>query len=863
MMKHSILASILMMTLLGCEAPSRGAQSSHEQPNALLLNVGTPVDVATARQPYGGPDYKSATKFNRRYVGQFTYSTSVRPHWIGDSDKFWYQYQDSSGIRYMLVDCPAGTKARLFDHGHMATLLSEASRKPVESSQLSLDNLLVTDDETKLTFTYHERVYEYDLIAQTLTVRNEDGQNAGHQLDPSPRHGTHRAFSPDYTAYVYLKRNNLYFVEASKRVNEELLAIRERMKASNRPDTWPREVDKLRAWAELVDEDKAAIQLTHDSQDDYAFPGPRLRARQLRDLRHRVAQSENEPLPEKTRPHVRWAPDSTAFSVTRRDLRGIQKMYLLHSLSEPRPTLEQFDYPLAGDEHVPHTEVFVFNRASKKMTKIPAKWRDESYRNMDWLGESGAKIRLTRVDRPRRNLELCEIDTASGEITVLIQEGFDTSYVEHKSPRYLRNSGEFIWWSERSGWGHYYLYDAAGTLKNRITSGQFRADQIVAVDEERRVLYFQGNGREDGENPDYNHLYRVSLDGTGLTLMDPGNANHESSLSPSRRYLVDSSSRIDQAPVSVVRQADGDVVLELEVMDLSRLKEIGWRMPETFVVKAADGVTDLHGNMWRPFRFDPRRKYPIIAFVYPGPQMDAVEHEFSAYNSLMQLAQVGFIVVQVGTRGTSPRRSKAYASYGYFNIRDFALEDTKYALEQLAARNSFIDIDRAGIFGHSAGGFMTATAMLKPPFNEFFKVGVASAGSNDHILTRDLFVEKYHGLLEVPRSDGGPGTEFEINIPTNEELAVNLQGHLLLIHGEIDRIALPAGTMRLIHALIEANKRFDMLILPGQGHSAGSSSYIRHRRWEYFAEHLLGDDQPGGDILRKSNSDIDGQHRRQ
>jgi dipeptidyl aminopeptidase/acylaminoacyl peptidase len=328
-------------------------------------------------------------------------------------------------------------------------------------------------------------------------------------------------------------------------------------------------------------------------------------------------------------------------------------------------------------------------------------------------------------------------------------------------------------------------------------------------------------------------------------------------------------------------------------------------MPETFIVKAADGVTDLFGDMWKPFDFDPKKKYPIIANVYPGPQTEGVTHNFSAVSPNQQLAQLGFIVIQVGHRGGTPTRSKAYASYGYYNLRDYGLADKKTAIEQLAARNPFIDIDRVGIYGHSGGGFMSAAAVLQKPYNDFFKAAVASAGNHDNNIYNNGWAERYHGMKEVAikkddaakngqiaaastgRSDiasnqngdgvdsgddAGKQTEgdqkdkgtttaqkdekvemrFDIKVPTNAELAANLKGALLLVHGEIDNNVHPANTMRLVDALIKANKRFDMLILPGKRHGFGDyQPYFQQRMWDFFADHLLNDRQSGADILEK------------
>ena len=342
----------------------------------------------------------------------------------------------------------------------------------------------------------------------------------------------------------------------------------------------------------------------------------------------------------------------------------------------------------------------------------------------------------------------------TGEVKPLISEGFENAPLTIQPAIYLADTDEMIWWSERTGWGHYYLYTREGKLKNAITAGPYRALRIAEFDPKNRRLYFTANGREAGENPNYQHLYSVQFDGTGLALMDPGDATHRSSLSPSRQFAVDNASRIDKVPTVTLRRSDGTPSCRWRSADLSHLTATGWKMPETFVVKAADGVTDLYGNLWKPFDFDPSRRYPIIVHVYPGPQQEGTTHDFAPMAGEQTLAQVGFIVIQVGHRGGTPNRSKAYASYGYFNLRDYALADKKTAIEQLALKNPYIDVDRVGIYGHSGGGFMTAAALLQKPYNEFFKVGVSSSGNHDNNVYGAYWAERYHGLKEVEVKSG-------------------------------------------------------------------------------------------------------------
>ena len=605
-----------------------------------------------------------------------------------------------------------------------------------------------------------------------------------------------------------------------------------------------------------------------------------------------------------------WSPDSAAFFVTRGDSRGVAELFLVDSLGDPRPKLHQYKYPMPGEDKVRHSEFMMFHKDTNELTRLIPKWKDEQYVDSRWMPDG--ELRVLRRDRTLRKVEYGIVDPKLGTFETLFAEQVEKGNLNTQSIRYLDERDEFIWWSERTGWGHYYLYGLDGKLKNAITSGRFRASSVVEVDEEKGLLWFRANGRERGENIYYEHLYRVRLDGGDLTLLDQGDATHRSSLSKSGKFVVDNLNRVDMSPQSVLRDGEGELVMELEKSDTSQLEALGWQAPERFTVKAADGVTDLYGNMWKPFDFDPSKRYPIIAHVYPGPQTEGVTHTFSASGSRQELAQLGFIVIQVGHRGGTPTRSKAYGNYGYYNMRDYALEDKKCAIEQLAALHDFIDIDRVGIYGHSGGGFFTAAALLRPPYNDFFKVGVSTSGNHDNNIYNNSWGERYHGLKEKAEAKKGAGkgreqgqkndekektekteetektkteetktektetgktvtqeqqevedqekslddvekkTKYDIKIATNAELAANLKGKLLLVHGEMDNNVHPAGTMRLVNALIKANKRFDLLIIPGARHGYGAAGdYVKHRTWEYFAEHLLGDRQLGADIGEK------------
>jgi dipeptidyl aminopeptidase/acylaminoacyl peptidase len=889
---------------------------------ALLIGLVTlataagPLAIAAETERVTKANYKQAFHFSADFLRPFVYDVAVNPNWIGKTDSFWYSYRTSAGTRYWRVDCRQASKAPLFDAVKLATLLSQATQKPLEAAQLPLTRMTIDDEGTKIKFVVANIQYEYDLQGETLANlgtappapppgpgrggrgffqqqqqqqqnqqqrrgRGQGGMPPGAGLGPQD----YRAFSPDRKAYVFVRNSNLYLLDTAAPVSRavmlppwptDLAGALARAWSMTRGTTWLRE--------------SQATQLSTDGAEDYSFG--------------RMATFGQGMDDQVTPPQVEWSADSKAFYATRVDARGVQELYLVNPITLPRPTLEKYKYPMPGEEAARRMELFVCDRTSRKLVRIAPKWKDEVYSNIHW-GKTTDEVRFVRRDRLVRHAELCTANVHTGETKCLVLEGYENADVRMQPVHYIDESNEMIWWSERSGWGHFYLYDRNGTYKNAITSGLFRADRVVAVDAKNRLLYFTGNGREPGENIYYQHLYRVHLDGTGLTLLDSGDGNHAAVLSPSHQFVIDNCSRVDAAPTSVLRTASGGTILKLEDADLSRLQEVGWRMPERFTVKAGDGVTDLYGNLWKPFDFDSTKKYPIIAHVYPGPQTEGVMHTFSPLSGEQQLAQLGFIVIQVGHRGGTPTRSKAYSSFGYFNLRDYALADTKCAVEQLAARHRFMDLERVGVYGHSGGGFMSAAALLQKPYNEFFKAAVASSGNHDNNIYNNGWAERYHGMKEVAvkkeetgtkttgtdsagngqdrthteqgsdkdaeddatqqrqserttqtgksqSKDAKAETRYEIKVPTNAELAANLKGALLLVHGDMDNNVHPANTMRLVDALIKANKRFDMLIIPGARHGYGTEQpYFTQRMWDFFADHLLGDRQGGADIYEK------------
>lgn len=810
------------------------------------LFLGIPLAAQPLSPGVETANWKLADKFTNDFIRQYTYSTAVTPGWLKDQDKFWYRWQDREGVKFFIVDCKARKKTHLFDSNKMAAQLSELGKKPYDITTLPITTLTFSDKGDTFTFTVDAKRYEFDVEKGTLKLLgdapagggapaggppgggfrgggNRGGQGGGGGQGGNAADGF-RNYSPDRKAYVYALDHNLYFVDVADEKNPVQLTK-----------------DGERYFSFGSYEDRQQFQQFQQQQQQQ---------QQIEDLTQGgTGQQTNQPPERRVRATVTWSKDSSMFYVTRSDSRKVKELFLVNNLAQPRPTLSQYRYAMPGEADVTQTELFTFDKAEKKLkTANVGKWQDQRLMNLSWDGDTNL-MRFGRRDRLQRNLDYCEFDPKAGSVKVLLSESVEQANLEVQAPRRLKN-GDFVWWSERTGWGHYYLYSHDGKLKNPMTEGPSRFDQIVELDEDKGTAWVRGVGREAGENPYYRHLYRVSSDGKSLTLLDPGDADHSSSLAPSKKFVVDNYSRVDLAPESVLRDENGKELLPLEKADLSRLYETGWKMPETFVVKAADGVTNIYGNLWKPFDFNPHKQYPVIAHVYPGPQTESVTSTFSASAGDQRLAQLGFIVIQIGNRGGNPARSNAYQSYSYFNLRDYGLADKKSGIEQLASKYSWIDIDRVGIYGHSGGGFMTAAALLLPPYNDFFKVGVSSSGNHDNNIYNDNWSEQYHGIKEtkVPKKDKDgkiipleTETKLEIKVPTTVELAANLKGKLLLATGDMDNNVHPANTIRLVDALIKANKRFDFILFPGQAHGYGPmQNYFSQMTMEYFAEHLLG-----------------------
>jgi dipeptidyl-peptidase-4 len=561
------------------------------------------------------------------------------------------------------------------------------------------------------------------------------------------------------------------------------------------------------------------------------------------------------------RPIVVWSPDSKKIATFQQDQRNVGEMYLV-STEVGHPQLQAWKYPLPGDATVSMLRRVVIDVESAKITplKMPMDQHRSSlcdnlacrggeWNDVQWAPDSSC-VAFVSTSRDHRKTVLRVADAGTGDVRDVLDETVTTFFESGNGRinwRFLPASNEVIWFSERDNWGRLYLYDLqSGKLKHPITTGDGNVTQLLHVDEKNRVLLFQAVGREPGRDPYFVHFYRVSMDGGPAKLLTPEDANHDIALSSSGNYFVDTYSKPDVPPVSVLRDAEGKLILELERADISKLTTSGWKPPQPITVKARDGVTDLYGLLYQPTRLVPGHKYPIINHIYPGPQTGSVgSRTFSvARGDAQALAELGFVVVEIDGMGT-PWRSKKFHEAYYGDMADNTLPDQVAGMKELARRFPWIDISRAGIYGHSGGGYAAAAAMFHYP--DFFKVGIAESGNHDNRVYEDDWAEKWTGLLE---NRGDDFTNYDSQ--ANQNFAQNLKGKLLLAHGTMDNNVPPNNTLLVVAALIRANKDFDLLMIPNAAHGYGSAAnYMTRRRWDYFVRNLLGAEPPKDYVLER------------
>jgi len=745
-------------------------------------------------------DYAQAEKFMPYNVTPLVLRAGVRPTWL-PGDRFWYRNAiENEGSEFILVDPKRATRAPAFDHARIAVALSAATGKTYDATHLPFSTFDFSADGKTISFTAEGRRWSCDLKGKACKPIE-----GGEAAPPEKRRGEGRRFgaderpevlSPDGLFAVFIRDHNL----------------------------WVREVST-----------KTEKQLTTDGVKDYGYA------------------TDNAGWIKSDRPVVSWSPDSKKIATFQQDQREVGEMYLVET-KVGHPVLQAWKYPLPGDKVVSMIERIVIHLHGPRTVRLKMppdqhrstftddiKTREGGMEDLQWSPD-GSRIVFVSTSRDHKHEVLRLADPDTGEVRDVFEEKVATYFEagnDHANWRFLAPSNEVIWFSERDNWGHLYLYDLqTGGLKNQITTGEWNVIQLLRVDEKNRRLIFLGAGREKDRDPYFRHLYSVGFDGRDLRLLTPEDADHEVSLSPSGPFFTDSYSKADVRQVSVLRNEEGKLVLPLEKADISRLLAAGWKPPLPFTVKARDGVTDLYGLMFRPTNFDPGKKYPIINNIYPGPQSGSVMGRsfVPADGDAQSLAELGFIVVQIDGMGT-PGRSKTFHDAYFGNMGDNTLPDQVAGMKELAGRYTWIDIDRAGIWGHSGGGFATCDAMFRYP--DFFKVGVSQAGNHDNRGYEDDWGEKWQGLL-VSNPDGTSNYDSQ----ANQNFAKNLKGKLLLAHGTMDSNVPPYNTLLVVNELIKANKDFDLIMFPNRGHGFANEPYMVRRRWDYFVRHLLGVEPP-------------------
>ena len=644
------------------------------------------------------PEYLQAEKFTEEKLKNMLFSTLVDPHWFQNGNGFWYEYKTSEGTFWYVVNPSLKRKDLLFDRDKLAAQLTEIVQDPFEARHLPVKNLKAEADGKTFTF---EVVSSQD-EKQDKDKKNKDEKKVFYfsydyptkklthltDKEKEPKKLEWASVSPDGQSVVYAKDCNLYRMSIA---------------------------DYRKAQKDEKDSTIVEIQLTTDGMPDFGYGIP-----------YSILNTDTLCNGKRRKAWGCWSPDSKHFVTIVSDDRAVKPLWVINSIAEPRPTLETYKYQMPGEMEAPEEHLYIFDMTSntRKEIKVSAwknqwlgleekplekKQRDMEFKPSVWQGDNN-RFFVTRYSRDLHRIDVCTYTVGEDSIVPIVKERMNT-YQETRPIHVINGGKEFIQWSERDGWAHLYLYDDKGNLKNRITEGPWHVEQVLKIDEATRTVYFLANGKEKDENPYYEHLYKVNVNGSGLTRLTEGDYFHQISLSDNAQFAVDNFSRVNTVPCADLIDRNGNKVMTIQESDFSSLMAAGYKFPELFKVKAADGVTDLYGVMYKPYNFDSTKVYPIIDYVYPGPQVEAVYYPFTRMSVRTdRLAQAGFIVISVGQRGGHPSRSKWYHNYGYGNMRDYPLADHKAAVEQLAARYGYIDINKVGIHGHSGGGFMsTAT----------------------------------------------------------------------------------------------------------------------------------------------------------
>lgn len=760
---------------------------------ASLLNL---TSIVFSQQGSAGSlttsDYQHAEKFMGYNTNQLVDRANVRPDWL-PGERFWYRVLTPLGSEFILVDPAHGTRVPAFDQLKLAVALSTVAGGKYEGSRLPFSTFDFSPDGNSISFSVARRSYKCDIHSYSCALDNASSKSDGFGFSRY-----NEIFSPDKKRAAFISGHNL----------------------------WVRDVATGKE-----------TQMTTDGIKDFGYA------------------TDNAGWTKSDRPVVTWSSDSKKIATYQQDQRNVSDMYLV-STNVGQPRLESWKYPLPGDKNIIMIQRVIIEVDNPKVIRLklsPDPHRgtilDDISRDGNVLGDvewnkDATQLAFVSTSRDHKQEKFYIADASTGSVREVFTETaltqFESGPGSASNWRYLAESNEIIWFSERDNWGHLYLYDATtGKLKNQITKGDWTITELLRVDEKNRMIYFLADGHEPGRNPYFDYLYRVKFDGKNLALLSPEDGNHQISLSPSGKYFIDSYSKQDIPPVSVLRSADGKLVSNLEKTDISRLTATGWKPPAPIVVKARDGQLDLYGLMYTPTNLDPQKKYPVVNYIYPGPQGGSIgSWSFSPANGDNQaLSELGFIVIAI--EGTcNPSRSKSFHDLCYGNMADNTLPDQISGIQQLARKYPYIDTSRVGIWGHSGGGYATAAAMFR--FPDFYKVGISESGNHDNRNYEDDWGERYIGLL-TEQADGKSNYAAQ----ANQVYAKNLKGKLMIAFGNMDDNVPPYNSLLVVDALIKANKDFDLVVFPNSRHGYGEFSlYMTRRRWDYFVRYLQGSNPP-------------------
>ncbi len=732
-------------------------------------------------------DYARAERFLGQTTNPLVSGTAGRPTWLDDG-RFWYRATTpGGGSAFYIVNPVRKSRTPAFDQAKLAAALGSAAGRTIDADRLPFQSFDLAADGKSLTTSGGGNRWSCDLVAYSCSKAD------------APAIPPNSSVSPDGKKAVFIRAYNL----------------------------WSRDLAT-----------GAETQLTTDGVKDFGYA------------------TNNAGWVHNDNPVGTWSPDSKAYATFQHDGRGVRDMYLV-TTNVGNPKLDAWKYPMPGDSVIFRISRVVvrFDGASPQVVRL--QMPPDAHRStvsdhiacgleicdVQWVAGGSQQLSFISSSRDHKMAWFRIADANTGAVRTVLEEKSATQIGDAGHPqnlfRALPASNELIWWSERDNWTHLYLYDlSTGTLKNRITTGDGNVSGVLRIDEKARQIWFTANGRETGRDPYFNHFYRIGFDGQGLTLLTPEVANHTVSLAPDGRYFVDTYSTPDTPPVTVLRDRNGKLLQTLEKADISRLVASGWRPPVPIRMKARDGATDIYGLMYLPSTLDTTRKYPIINHIYPGPQAGSVGPRsfIPSRGDDQALAELGFVVVEIDGMGT-PDRSKSFHDYYYGRMGDNTIPDQVAGMKELAQRYRYIDIDKVGIWGHSGGGFATASAMFRAP--DFFDVGIAESGNHDNRNYEDDWGERYEGLL----TKNGESDNYAAE--ANQTYAGNLKGKLFLIHGMMDDNVPPYNTELVADALMKAGKDFDQIMLPHAHHGYGAdAAYIMRRRWDYFVTNLQGNIPP-------------------